>query len=141
MSFDADEQLEMLTHLLNGGQFGQENSHGQPKSERLDIGATRHPVEKAIPVQGLPIIETRADPRREQRKGVPEIVFGESKDVAQIIAMAQGLLAGSGRAIISRVRPEMIAPLQEAFQGYTLRVAELAHALVIYRPGYVGPST
>ncbi len=141
MSFDADEQLEMLTHWLNSGQFGQENGHGQPKGERADIGATRHPTESATHEQSLPIIETRADPRREQRKGVPEIVFGESKDVAQIIAMVQELLAESGRAIISRVRPEMIAPLQMTFQGYTLRVAERARALVIYRPGYLRPST
>jgi NCAIR mutase (PurE)-related protein len=82
-------------------------------------------------------IETRPDPGREQRKGTPEVIFGESKDVAQIIAMAQGLLKGSGRAIISRVRPEAIAPLQEAFQAYTVSVREAARAVVIYRPDYV----
>ena len=141
MSFDVDEQLEMLTTLLNDGQFGQENRPGQQKSERSDMGATRNSAESATPEQGLPIIETRADPRREQRKGVPEIVFGESKDVTQIMAMVEGLLAESGRAIISRVRPEMLAPLQTAFQGYRLRVAELARSLVIYRPGYLRPST
>src|SRR5947209_11035327 len=141
MSFDVDEQLEMLTTLLNDGQFGQENRPGQQKSERSDMGATRNSAESATPEQGLPIIETRADPRREQRKGVPEIVFGESKDVTQIMAMVEELLAESGRAIISRVRPEMLAPLQTAFQGYRLRVAELARSLVIYRPGYLRPST
>ena len=141
MSFDADEQLEMLTDLLNGGQFGQENGHGQQKSEQAHTAAAQHPMGSTIPIHGLSVVETRADPDREQRKGVPEIVFGESKDVAQIIAMVQGLLAGSGRAIISRVRPEMIAPLQTAFQGYTFRVAELARSLVIYHSGYVRPNT
>jgi NCAIR mutase (PurE)-related protein len=82
-------------------------------------------------------IEIRPDPGREQRKGVPEVIFGESKDVAKIIAMAQGLLKGSGRAIISRVRPEAIARLQEAFQEYTVSVHEAARAVVIYRPDYV----
>src|SRR5437667_10078760 len=82
-------------------------------------------------------IEIRPDPGREQRKGTPEVIFGESKDVAQIIAMAQGLLKGSGRAIISRVLPEAIAPLQEAFQEYTVSVREAARAVVIYRPDYV----
>jgi pyridinium-3,5-biscarboxylic acid mononucleotide synthase len=141
MSFDADEQLEMLTYLLNDGQFGQENGHGQQRSEPAHIVAAQQPTESTILTRGVSVVETRADPGREQRKGVPEIVFGESKDVAQIIAMAQGLLAGSGRAIISRVRPEMIASLQAAFQGYPLRVAELARSLVIYCPGYVRPST
>src|SRR5437764_6429008 len=51
--------------------------------------------------------------------------------------MAQGLLKGSGRAIISRVRPEAIAPLQEAFQAYTVSVREAARAVVIYRPDYI----
>jgi len=141
MSFDADEQLEMLTDLLNDGQFGQANGYEQQRSERTHTAAAQHSTESTLPTRGLSVVETRADPGREQRKGVPEIIFGESKDIAQIIAMAQGLLAGSARAIISRVRPEMIAPLQEAFQGYTLRVAELARSLVIYRPGYVRPST
>src|SRR5947208_13280401 len=140
MSFDADEKLEMLTYLLNGGQFGQENGHGQQRNEQASIAAAQHPTQSTRPRHGLPVIETRADPGREQRKGVPEIVFGESKDVAQIIAMVQGLLTGSGRVIVSRIRPEMIGPLQTAFQGYTLRVAEVAHSLVIYRPEYVRPS-
>src|SRR5205823_6122361 len=82
-------------------------------------------------------IETRPDPGREQSKGTPQVIFAESKEVAQIIEMAQGLLKGSGRAIISRVRPEAIAPLREAFQAYTVSVREAARAVVIYRPNYV----
>src|SRR5205807_9346913 len=120
-------------YLLNGGQFGQENGHGQQRNEQASIAGAQHPTPSTRPGYGLPVIETRADPGREQRKGVPEIVFGESKDVAQIIAMVQGLLVGSGRVIISRTRPEMIVALQAAFQEYTLRVAELARSLVIYR--------
>ncbi len=50
--------------------------------------------------------------------------------------MAQGLLQGSGRAIISRMRPEMVAPVRAAFQDYTVRVVELARAMVIYSPTY-----
>src|SRR5438874_13422132 len=69
-------------------------------------------------------IEIRADPGREQRKGAPEVIFGETKDVAQITSMAQQLLKETGRAIISRVRPEAIAPLQGAFQAYTVSVRE-----------------
>ncbi|HET8853293.1 MAG TPA: hypothetical protein VFN02_12265, partial [Ktedonobacteraceae bacterium] len=53
-----------------------------------------------------PIISIRPDPEREQRKGAPEVIFGEAKETGQIISIARALLAGSGRAIISRVRPE-----------------------------------
>ncbi len=141
MSFDADEQLEMLTYLLNGGRFGQENGHEQQRSEQAPIAATQYPKQSTISGHDLPVIEIRADPSRERRKGVPEIVFGESKDVTQVIAMVQGLLAGSGRVIISRTRPEMIVALQAAFQEYTLRIAERARSLVIYRPDYVRVST
>jgi pyridinium-3,5-biscarboxylic acid mononucleotide synthase len=88
-----------------------------------------------------PIINIRPDPEREQRKGVPEVIFGEAKETGQIISMAQGLLAGSGRAIISRVRPEAVEALRAAFQEDTVRVREVARVVVIYRPGYVRRST
>ncbi len=86
-------------------------------------------------------IEVRPDDGREQRKGVPEIVFGETKDAAQIIAMAQGLLAGSGRAIISRLRPDLVASVRAAFQEDTVRIHEMARAMVIHRPDYVSVHT
>ena len=88
-----------------------------------------------------PGIEIRPDAGREQRKGIPEVVFGETKSVTQIIAMAHGLLGASGRAIISRVRPEAISPLQLAFQQYTVRVHESARAVVIYKPDFVEKHT
>ncbi len=72
---------------------------------------------------------------------MPEVILGETKETAQIIAMAQGLLAGTGRAIISRVRPEALEPLQEAFRDHTISVREAARAMVIYRLDYVRRST
>jgi pyridinium-3,5-biscarboxylic acid mononucleotide synthase len=113
MSNHADEQFELLDQLL----------HQEP--HRQDDWANTPPV-----------IEIRADPGREQRKGVPEVIFGETKETAQIITMAQGLLAGSGRAIISRVSPEVIEALGAALPEYTLRTREAARALVIYEHGY-----
>jgi len=89
----------------------------------------------------LSSIETRPDPERERRKGVPEVVFGETKDDAQILVMAQGLLTGSGRAILSRMRPESIPVVGEAFRDYTVRIREAARAMVIYAPDYVRRST
>jgi NCAIR mutase (PurE)-related protein len=132
----ADDELEQLQLLLQG------QTSGQPL-QKSEQGGVNYPTSAAEAEfqhstrHGLSSeIETRPDPGREQRKGAPEVIFGESKDVAQITAMARGLLQGSGRAIISRIHPEAIAPLQAAFQGYTAIVRESARALVIYRPGY-----
>src|SRR5260370_23113078 len=118
MSNHADEQFVLLDQLL----------HQEPRQQ--DDWANTPPV-----------IEIRADPGREQRKGVPEVIFGETKEAAQIIAMAQALLAGSGRAIISRIRSEAAEPLRAAFPGCTLRGCEAARAGVIYRTDYVRPIT
>jgi NCAIR mutase (PurE)-related protein len=141
MNLDADAHLEMLTHLLNEGQFRQQNSHRQQSNQQEHASESQHPTKDSTPTNGSLVVETRADPHRERRKGIPEIVFGETKSVTQVIAMMQDLLAGSGRAIVSRMRPEMITPLQEAFQGYSVRLSEAARALVVYGPEYVRPNT
>jgi NCAIR mutase (PurE)-related protein len=86
-------------------------------------------------------IEIRPDYGREQRKGAPEVVFGETKDAAQIVAMARALLASSGRVIISRIRPEAIEVVREAFTGYRVQVREAARAICIYGPDYRPRST
>src|SRR5258707_10475578 len=113
MSNHADEQFELLDQLLR-----------QEPCQQDDWANT------------LPVIEIRADAGREQRKGVPEVIFGETKETAQIITMARDLLAGSGRAIISRVRPEVIEALRAALPEYTLRTRDAARAVVIYEHGY-----
>ena len=87
-------------------------------------------------------IDIRPDPTREQRKGVPEIVFGETKSTAQIIGMARALLERSGRAIISRVRSETVEAVQEAFREHRVRINEAARMIVIstrdYQPRVTG---
>jgi NCAIR mutase (PurE)-related protein len=86
-------------------------------------------------------IEIRPDFQREKRKGAPEVIYGESKETAQIIAMARALLTNSGRAIISRVRAEAVGTIKEAFEGYRVQVREAAHAMTIYAPDYTPRST
>lgn len=86
-------------------------------------------------------IEIRPDPERERRKGIPEVIFGETKEAQQIVAMAQTLLSKTGRAIISRVRPETVAMIQAAFPTLTVSVRHTAHAVVISTPDYVRRNT
>lgn len=86
-------------------------------------------------------IGIRPDHQREKRKGAPEVIYGESKEVTQIVAMAHALLANTGRAIISRVRREAVDDVKEAFQGYQVQVCEAARAITIHAPDYVPRST
>ncbi len=137
MNYEPDEQLELL-NLLYPGEPSNQLKHDNEREGNFQLSSiVEQKFQNSKSQASSSDIETRPDPGREQRKGTPEVIFGESKDVAQIIVMAQGLLKGSGRAIISRVRPEAIAPLQEAFQVYTVSVREAARAVVIYRPDYV----
>lgn len=129
---DGLEQVELLSHLCDEAgsrhfqvQFAQQSS-GQSVSQQSEgtVDASTSPI------------ETRSDPGREWRKGVPEVIFAETKDDAQVIAMARGLLSGSGRAIISRLRPEAIAVVKSTFVGYSIHMREASRAMVIYAPGY-----
>jgi NCAIR mutase (PurE)-related protein len=140
----ADEQLELLRLLyekeppkqLDQGYEGerQPSNRQQGNIEEQKSQNLQHNIVS-------PGIEIRPDTGREQRKGIPEVIFGETKSVTQMIAMAHGLLSASGRAIISRVRPEAISPLQAAFQEYTICVHESARAVVIYKPDFIGRPT
>ena len=136
----ADEHLELLQQLLDQQAFKRsastnkqatEQHYGLPLSSILEQGLQNSESNNVSPV-----IEIRPDTEREQRKGTPEVIFGETKEVAQIIETARRLLASSGRAIISRVRLEVVEALRETFQECTLRIREAARAVVIYRPGY-----
>src|SRR5437764_8104164 len=134
----SDEQLELLNLLLQEELPQQSQQDARHNSSHLSEEVEQklqNPRHNEVTTE----IEIRPDPGRERRKRTPEVIFGETKGVAQIIAMAQGLLRGSGRAIVSRVQPEAIGPLQVAFQGYTIRVHEAARAVVIYRPDFVRP--
>lgn len=144
MNHHADEQLELLRLLyekeppkqLDQGYEGerQPSNRQQGNIEEQKSQNLQHNIVS-------PGIEIRPDTGREQRKGIPEVIFGETKSVTQMIAMAHGLLSASGRAIISRVRPEAISPLQAAFQEYTICVHESARAVVIYKPDFIGRPT
>lgn len=142
----ADEQLELLGQLLDSEQFKQASpfsQEGQPVVEERRQ-KMQHEAEHMLASLANPssdVIETRPDPGRERRKGIPEVVFGETKTNAQILAMVQGLLAGSGRAIISRMRPDSIVAVRAAFSAYPIRMQEAARAMVITTPDYVQRTT
>jgi NCAIR mutase (PurE)-related protein len=129
------KHLDLLHQLLREDLSYRLSYAGQQVGES-DIHSPSHNAFQSHQ-QESHVLATRPDPGREQRKGVPEVIFAETKEAAQIIAMAQGLLAGSGRALISRIPPTALTPVQDAFRDYTVCFREAARAMVIYRPGYV----
>ncbi len=52
---------------------------------------------------------------RDDRKGAPEVIFAATKTVEQCLAIAQKFLQLRGRAILSRVPPELEARLRAEF--------------------------
>src|SRR3989440_4761485 len=125
VSQHADEQLEALDFLLNQQLFKHSNNSSQQK---LQNSESNH-------VSG--VVEIRPDFQREQRKGVPEVIYGETKDIEQIVMLTRKMLDETGRTIISRVPPEVVEVLCEVFNTYNVRVHRAARAVVIYKPDYV----
>jgi NCAIR mutase (PurE)-related protein len=132
VNHDAKEQFDWLSQALSQDVFANKHTSNSP-GQSVNAQEFSPTTENAFSTR----IEIRPDPARERRKGVPEVIFGEAKATPQVIAAAHSLLAGSGRVIISRVRPDTLVALREEFQEYTLRVLEASRALVIYQPGYV----
>lgn len=141
MDQHGDELVDLLQLLYQDVPIKQ---HGAGEEQQSDVQLSSRVEQESQNWQRNSLssgMQIRADAGREQRKGVPEVIFGETKAVPQIIAMAQTLLDGSGRAIISRVQPEAMVSLRAAFQAYTVNVREAARAMVIYKPDYVRRST
>ncbi len=140
MNHDTDGQIELINQLLENGLFGQkpiqEGKTEQDAESEYARSEAQNTQQQANPRQTSSIIQTHPDAGRERRKGTPEVIFGEKKETSQIIAMAQGLLTGTGRAIISRLQPEAVVPVQLAFQECTVHVREAARTMVIYSPAY-----
>ncbi len=82
------------------------------QSDQQPAGDRQQDLHRILSDDISSIIEIRADPERERRKGVPEVILGETKEPGQIIAMARSLLSASGRAIISRVQPGIVEVLR-----------------------------
>src|SRR5260370_8999492 len=142
---NVDEQLEALDFLLDQEPFKQGSGDSPQSFEQLNglrsSSGFQQELQNYESNQVSSVIEIRPDSQREQRKGVPEVIFGETKEIGQIITMARNILAESGRALISRVRPETVVTLRESFQTYTICVRQPAHPVAIYRSVYVYRST
>lgn len=74
---------------------------------------------------------------RGQRKGVPEVILANRKTVEQTLAIVQAFLARTGRAILSRVGPELETRLHTDFaEQAACEWLPTCRAAVLRRPDF-----
>jgi len=79
---------------------------------------------------------------RAHRKGVPEVILADRKSVDQALFIARAFLERTGRAILSRVGPELEVRLRTEFEGDAeLEWVAPARAAVLRRPDLAPPRT
>jgi hypothetical protein len=77
---------------------------------------------------------------RHHRKGVPEIVLTDAKTVPQSLAIAAAFLERTGRAILSRVPPELHQALTECHGSDGFEWYEASRTAILRRVPHPGPS-
>lgn len=70
---------------------------------------------KNLPFQELDF--AKVDLHRALRRGFPEVIYGEGKDLEQIFAIAERLIEHGNPVLITRLDEAKIAALQSAFPG------------------------
>ena len=84
---------------------------------------------------------TQLDFDRARRKGVPEIVLAERKSPEQVVRIARAFVERTGRALISRLRPEVEAALREAFAAGEVDVRGEGRIALVRAPNATRTST
>ena len=88
------------------------------------------------------VLAARPDFSRHGRKGVPEIVLTSTKTVPQSLSIAAAFLRETGRAILSRVSPELEQALREEYaQHGSLEWYAASRAAILRAPGNSVPPT
>ena len=83
----------------------------------------------------------KPDLDRAKRKGVPEVILAEGKTIEHALRVAHIFLERNGRAILSRVSPELEDRLRNDFDdGVELEWYAAARAAILHRTGVEPPS-
>ncbi len=80
-----------------------------------------------------------ADISREIRRGVPEIILAEGKQLEDLKLLIRAFVETNGRAIVSRLNRsfyERLQPFLQNFKNVTHYYNERARILVVKKPGY-----
>lgn len=82
-------------------------------------------------IEHLGVIDTH----RENRTGVPEVIFGEGKTDRELISLAKRFIEKRGRCIVTRLTPQRMAKISEGLRGFDIEKNEKAGAMVICKKG------
>ncbi len=91
--------------------------------------------------QSQPIEDAHLDFGRERRKGIPEVILAENKTDTQVLSIAHAFIRTTGRALISRMQPDLFGRLYAEFADCVITLREPARAAAIYRRDSPPPST
>ncbi|MDR2707393.1 MAG: nickel pincer cofactor biosynthesis protein LarB [Nitrososphaerota archaeon] len=99
-------------------------------------------AEKLVRLQAIVELEciAKIDYKREERKGVPEIILAENKTVQDTVDIAMKMLEAAGRVIISRCTLQHVEALRASAGTLTdavCNVYEKARIVVIKKKDYV----
>jgi NCAIR mutase (PurE)-related protein len=99
-------------------------------------------VEKALgmtvePTTGQSI--ARVDAMRQQRTGVPEVVFGDAKDDASLLVICRDLLEELPRVIVSRVDEQRANRIVKELENTSIERPYPGRTVVLSRPGSAPP--
>ncbi|MHA1772399.1 MAG: nickel pincer cofactor biosynthesis protein LarB [Candidatus Thorarchaeota archaeon] len=101
-------------------------------------------AEKRLKVWSLDKVEEFAllDSQREERSGIPEVVYGASKSIDQLIRIIESMLDSNGYALLTRLDERKVAALKEQF---TAQVVEImgsgeVHTVIIRQKKWSPPT-
>ena len=95
-------------------------------------------AERKLRLAALEIVGdyARLDVGRELRRGVPEVVLGDSKGPEELVEIARRMLESSGRAVISRISEEMAELVIREVKPDRYRHERRARMLVLYSSSF-----
>ncbi len=79
---------------------------------------------------------TQLDFDRARRKGVPEVVLAERKSPEQVVNITRAFVERTGRALVSRLRPEVEHALRAAFAEAVVDVRGEGRIAAVRAPRY-----
>ncbi len=81
------------------------------------------------------------DISREARKGVPEIIYAETKPMDDLIKVSTVLLRDTGRAILTRVSERQATEVTKHFAGVTAQYDKRSRVMVLRNSGQSASAT
>jgi len=80
----------------------------------------------------------KVDTHRSLRRGIPEVIFGEGKSAAQIVAIGRRMLAARTSLIVTRLEPAKARSIRAALRKLEYHPDARIGAVIVERPRVIG---